>query len=106
MGLAPLAAASRLLLQGLRPRTPGSLRVATLPTLTRQVKVATLKDPSGARPQPRADCGPRSAIDLQAAAGKPVPVGTTPEQAVTITALTTAALTSAREGREIAVAQG
>jgi thioredoxin-like negative regulator of GroEL len=31
------------LLQGLRPRTPGALRVATLPTLTRRVKVATLK---------------------------------------------------------------
>ncbi len=34
------------MLQGLRPRTPGSLRVATSPTLTRQDKVATLQDPS------------------------------------------------------------
>ena len=30
---------------GLRPRTPGSLRLATLPTVARQVIVATFKDP-------------------------------------------------------------
>lgn len=41
---------------------------------------------------------------IAAIAGKGPPVGTTPEQAVAITALTTAALTSAREGREVAVA--
>lgn len=43
---------------------------------------------------------------LAAIAGRPTALGTTPEQALAITALTSAALTSAREGREVAVAGG